>query len=43
MGLFRQEYWIKLPFPSSGDFLDPEIEPESRALEADSLSHQDVD
>ena len=28
----RQEYWGGLPFPSPGDLLDPEIEPESLAL-----------
>ena len=25
----RQEYWNELPFPSSGDLPDPEIEPAS--------------
>ena len=25
----RQEYWIRLPFPPPGDFLDSEVEPES--------------
>ena len=29
MGSFRQEYWSGLPFPSSGDLLDPGIEPMS--------------
>ena len=29
MGLFRQEYWIRLPFPTSGDFPDLGIEPAS--------------
>ena len=29
MGFSRQEYWIKLPFPSSGDLPDPGIEPAS--------------
>ena len=43
MGFSRQEYWSRLPFPSPGDFADPEIEPESPALEADPLSHQDID
>ena len=43
MGFFRQEYWSKFPFPPPGDFPNPEIEPESPTLEADSLSHQDVD
>ena len=29
MGFYRQEYWSGLPFPSSGDLPDPEIEPTS--------------
>ena len=29
MGLPRQEYWSRLPFPSPGDLLDPGIEPTS--------------
>ena len=33
----RQEYWSELPFPSSGDLPDWEIEPRSPALRADSL------
>ena len=37
MGFSRQEYWGGLPFPSPGDLLDPGIEPESPALQADSL------
>ena len=37
MGLFRQEYWNGLPFPSPGNFPDPGIEPESPALQADYL------
>ena len=37
MGFFRQEHWSGLPFPSPGEFSDPEIKPESLALEADSL------
>ena len=38
----RQEYWSGFPFPSPGDLPDPGIEPESPALQADSLllSHQ---
>ena len=32
-----QEYWIRLPFPSSGDLHDPGIEPGSLAWQADSL------
>ena len=31
-GFSRQEYWSGLPFPSSGDLPDPEIEPVSPAL-----------
>ena len=34
----RQEYWNGLPFPTPGDLPDPEIEPGSPALQADSLS-----
>ena len=37
MGFSRQEYWSGLPFPSSGDLLDPGIEPGFPALQADSL------
>ena len=33
----RQEYWSALPFPSPGDIPDPEIEPLSPTLQADSL------
>ena len=33
----RQEYWSGLPFPSPGNLPDPGIEPESPALQADSL------
>ena len=36
MGFSRQEYQSGLPFPSPED-LDPEIEPRSSALQADSL------
>ena len=32
MGFPRQEYWSELPFPSSGNFADPEIEPMSPAV-----------
>ena len=32
MGLSRQEYWSRLPFPSPGDLLDPGTEPGSPAL-----------
>ena len=37
MEFSRQEYWSELPFPSPGDFPDPDIEPGSPALQADSL------
>ena len=37
MGFSRQEYWSGLPFPSPGDHPDPGIEPESPALQVDSL------
>ena len=33
----RQESWSGLPFPSPGDLPNPGIEPESPALQADSL------
>ena len=37
MGFSRQEYWSGLPRPPPGDLLNPEIEPRSPALRADSL------
>ena len=37
MGSSRQEYWSGLPFPPPWDLPDPGIEPESPALQADSL------
>ena len=37
MGFTRQEYWSGLPFPPPGDLPDPEIEPRSPTLQADSL------
>ena len=37
MEFSRQEYWSGLPFPSPGDLPDPEIEPRSPALQAESL------
>ena len=37
MGFPRQEYWSGLPLPSPGDLPNPEIEPGSPALQADSL------
>ena len=33
----RQEFWSGLPFPPLGELPDPGIEPESPALQADSL------
>ena len=37
MGHPREEYWSGLPFPSSGDLPYLAIEPQSLALQADSL------
>ena len=37
MGFPRQEYWSRLPFPSSEDLSDPGIKPGSPAMQADSL------
>ena len=37
LGFSRQEYWSRLPFPSSRDIPDPGIEPRSPALQADAL------
>ena len=37
MGSSSQEYWSGLPFPSPGDLPNAGIEPESPALQADSL------
>ena len=37
MGVSRQEYWSRLPFPSPGHHPDPGIEPKSLALQVDSL------
>ena len=36
-GLFRQEYWSGLPFPSPGDLPNPGIEPGSPVLQTDAL------
>ena len=36
-GIFRQEYWCGLPFPSPGTPPNPGIELESPALQVDSL------
>ena len=40
MGFSRQEYWRGLPFPSPGDLPDPEIEPRSPTLQADTLTSE---
>ena len=37
MEFSRQEYWSGLPFPSPGDLPHLGMEPESSALQADSL------
>ena len=37
MGFSRQEFWSGFLFPSPGDLPNPEIEPRSPTLEADSL------
>ena len=37
MEFSRQEYWSGKPFSSPGDLPDPETEPGSLALQADSL------
>ena len=37
MGFSGQEYWSGLPCPPVGDRPDPWLEPESSALQADSL------
>ena len=37
MEFSREEYWSVLPFLSAGDIPNPEIEPGSLALQADSL------
>ena len=33
MGVSRQEYWSRLPFPSPGDLPNPGIDPVSPALQ----------
>ena len=40
LGFSRQEYWSGLPFPSPGDLPVPGIEPESLALQVDSLLYE---
>ena len=37
MGFSRQEYWSGLPLPSPGDLPEPEIKPQSPALQADAV------
>jgi len=37
MEFSRQSYWCGLPFLSLGDLPDPDIEPSSPELQADSL------
>ena len=37
MEFSKREYWSRLPFPLRGDLPDPQIEPSSPALQADSL------
>ena len=37
MEFSRQEYWSGLPFSAPGDLPSPDIEPESPALQADSM------
>ena len=37
MGFSRQEYWSGLPCPPPGDLPNPEIEPRSSVLQADSF------
>ena len=36
-GIIQEEYWRGLPFPSPGHLPNPGIEPESSALQVDSL------
>ena len=37
MEFSRHEYWSELPFPCPGDLPNPEIDPVTPALQADSL------
>ena len=39
-GIFRQEYWSGMPFPSAGHLPNPGMEPRSPTLQADSLSSE---
>ena len=41
-GFSRQEYWSGFPFLPPGDLPDPEMEPASPALKADSLPLSNV-
>ena len=38
MGFSKHEYWSGLPFPSPEGLPDPEMEPASPALQADSFT-----
>ena len=42
MGLSRQEYWSRLPFPSPGDLPNVGIEPGSPALAGEFFHHLDT-
>ena len=42
-GFSGQEYWSGLTFPSPGDLVNPGIEPQSLALQADSLPSEITD
>ena len=42
-GFSGQEYWSGLPFPSPGDLVNPGNEPQSLALQADSLPSEITD
>ena len=39
-GIFRQEYWSGLLFPSPGDVPDPGIEPGSPEFQVDALTSE---
>ena len=42
MEFSMQEYWSGLPFPSPGNLPDPEIEPRSLILQADTLPSESL-
>ena len=42
MEFSRQEYWSRLPFPSSGDLPNPGIKPRSPALQAHALPSESL-